>query len=96
MLDAKLALEHDPNNLKARYRQAQAQLALSKYKAAMQTARVGERLLNVKSDRQTDFGLLMDQIAMAGAMTGDYSGFDGRMLQVSSPLLLPKMATQWP
>lgn len=48
----------------------------------MLTARAGERILSVKSDRQTDFGLLMDQIAMAGAMHGDFSGFHGRTLQV--------------
>ena len=85
-MDARRALEHDPKSLKAHYRQAQAQLGSGKYRAAMLTARAGEQLLNVKSDRQTDFGLLMDQIAMAGATHGKFSGFDGGTLQVTCPL----------
>lgn len=88
LLDARMALEHDPKSLKAHHRQAQAQLGLGKYRAAMLTARAGERLLNMKADRQSDFGSLMNQIAMAGVVNNDYSGFDGRTLTASYPSLL--------
>jgi len=91
MLDAKLALEQDPKLLKAHHRLAQAQLGLESFKAAMQSAQAGQHLLDIKADRTTDFTILMDQIAMAGALKADYAGFDGRILQVNSlqPSLLP-------
>ena len=82
MLDAKMAVEADAKLLKAHHRLAQAQLALGRFKAAVQTARTGQRLLDMKADRATAFTLLMDQIAMAGAVKGDYAGFDGLVLQV--------------
>lgn len=82
MLDAKAAIEQDPALTKAHHTLAQAQLGLGRFKAAMQSARGGERLLNLKADRTTDFTILMDQIAMAGALKGDYAAFDGRVLQV--------------
>ncbi len=93
MLDAKLAIEQDPKLLKAHHRLAQAQLGLERFKAAMQSARAGQRLLDIKADRTTDFTILMDQIAMAGALKADYAAFDGRILQVSSlqPSLLARM-----
>ena len=84
ILDAKLAVEKDPKLLKAHHRLAQAQLGLERFKAAMQSAQAGQRLLDMKADRTTDFTILMDQIAMAGALRADYAGFDGRVLQVSS------------
>lgn len=92
MLDANLAIEQEPKLLKAHHRLAQAQLGLERFKAAMQIAQAGQRLLDIKADR-TDFTMLMDQIAMAGAMKADYAGFNGRVLQVSSsqPSLLPRM-----
>jgi hypothetical protein len=93
MLDANLAIEQEPKLLKAHHRLAQAQLGLERFKAAMQSAQAGQRLLDIKADRTTDFTMLMDQIAMAGAMKADYAGFNGRVLQVSSsqPSLLPRM-----
>lgn len=84
MLDAKLAVEKDPKLLKAHHRLAQAQLGLERFKAALQSAQAGQCLLNMKADRTTDFTILMDQIAMAGALKADYAGFDGRILQVGS------------
>ncbi|KAA6428841.1 MAG: hypothetical protein FRX49_01716 [Trebouxia sp. A1-2] len=84
MLDAKLAVEKDPKLLKAHHRLAQAQLGLERFKAALQSAQAGQCLLNMKADRTTDFTILMDQIAMAGALKADYAGFDGRILQVRS------------
>ena len=95
MLDAKLAIEQDPKLFKANHRLAQAQLGLERFKAAMQSAQAGQRLLDIKADRTTDFTILMDQIAMAGVLKADYAGFDGRILQVSSlqpsHLLLSKL-----
>lgn len=82
MVDAKAAIEQDPGLIKAHHTLAQAQLGLGRFKAAMQSARGGERLLNLKADRTTEFTILMDQIAMAGALQGDYAAFDGRILQV--------------
>lgn len=92
MLDARLAIEQDPK-LKAHHRLAQAQLGLERFKAAMQSAQAGQRLLDIKADRTTDFTILMDQIAMAGALKADYAGFDGRILQVGclQPSLLLAM-----
>ncbi|DBB01102.1 hypothetical protein WJX77_003106 [Trebouxia sp. C0004] len=84
MLDANWAIKQDPKLLKAHHRLAQAQLGLERFKAAMQSAQAGQRLLDMKADRTTDFTMLMDRIAMAAAMKADYAGFDGRVLQVRS------------
>ena len=84
MIDAKLALEADPNLLKAHHRLAQAQMHLRRFKAAMQSAKAGHAALGIKADRTTDFTMLMDKIAIEGSLKGDYSGFDGQVLQVSS------------
>lgn len=86
MIDAKHAVELDPKMVKAYYRLTQAQLHLGRFKAAVMSARAGERLLNVKASRTTDFSVLLDQIAAAGAHQGDYVAFDGRVLQVSTPV----------
>ena len=93
MVNAKLAVEKDPKLLKAHHRLAQAQLGLERFKAAIQSAQAGQRLLDIKADRTTDFTILMDQIAMAAALKADYAGFDGRILQVSSlqPSHMPGM-----
>ena len=92
MVDAKHAIDLDENMVKAYYRLIQAQLHLGRYKAAVMSARAGERLLNIKASRTTDFSMLLDQIAAAGALQGDYSAFDGRALQVTNswqPTVLP-------
>lgn len=84
MLDAKKAIDLDGKMVKAHHALACAQLTLRRFKAAAMSARAGERLLNLKADRTTDFTLLLDQIAAAGAMQGDYAAFDGRILEVST------------
>lgn len=93
MLDAKFAIELDQKMVKAYYRLTQAQLHLGRFKAAVMSARAGERLLNVKASRTTDFSMLLDQVAAAGALQGDYAAFDGRALQVTTPDSLASICT---
>lgn len=88
MLDAKKSIDLDKNMIKAFYRLTQAQLQLGRFKAAVGSARAGERLLNIKASRTTDFSTLLDQIAAAGALQADYAAFDGRVLQVGPATLL--------
>lgn len=88
MLDAKKSIELNKNLIKAYYRVSQAQLHLGRFKAAVCSARAGERLLNIKASRTTDFSMLLDQTAAAGALQGDYAAFDGRVLQVAPGTLL--------
>ena len=88
MLDAKKSIELDKSMIKAYYRLTQAQLQLGRFKAAVGSARAGELLLNIKASRTTDFSMLLDQIAVAAALQGDYVAFDGRVLQVASDTLL--------
>ena len=93
MLDAKKSIQLDKKMTKAYYRLTQAQLHLGRFKAAVGSARAGEHLLNIKASRTTDFSMLLDQIAAAGALQGDYAAFDGRVLQVSSGTLLTPFST---
>lgn len=88
MLDAKKSIELDKKMIKAHYRLTQAQLHLGRFKAAVCSARAGERLLNIKASRTTEFSMLLDQCATAGALHGDYAAFDGRVLQVTPGTLL--------
>lgn len=88
MLDAKQAVELDKKMVKAYYRLTQAQLHLGRFKAAVTSARAGERLLNIKASRTTDFSMLLDQIAAAAALEGDYAAFDSSVLQVSPARLV--------
>lgn len=84
MVDAKKAIELDNKMIKAYYRLTKAQLQLGRFKAAVHSARAGERLLNIKASRTTEFTVLLDEIAVAGALQGDYTAFDGRVLQVTA------------
>ena len=93
MLDAKKSIELDNKMIKAHYRLTQAQLHLGRFKAAVGSARAGERLLNIKASRATDFTMLLDQIAVASALQGDYAAFDGRVLQVGPGTLRAPCST---
>ena len=84
MLDAKKAIDMNGKLVKAHHALACAHLSLRRFKAAVMSARAGERLLNLKADRTTDFTLLLDQVAAAGAQQGDYAAFDGRILEVAT------------
>lgn len=88
MVDAKKAIELDNKMIKAHYRLTKAQLQLGRFKAAVRSARAGEHLLNIKASRTTEFTVLLDEIAVAGALQGDYAAFDGRVLQVTLAILL--------
>lgn len=87
-MDAKKAIELDNKMIKAHYRLTKAQLHLGRFKAAVRSARAGERLLNIKASRTTEFTMLLEEIAVAGALQGDYAAFDGRVLQVTLVTLL--------
>ena len=52
MVDAKRAIDLNENMVKAYDRLTQAQLHLGRFKAAVMSARAGERLLNVKASGQ--------------------------------------------
>ena len=82
MLNARKALDLDSKSVTAHHALAQAQLGLGRFKAAVLSARAGERLLKLKADRTTEFSLLLDQIAAVAALQGDYTAFDGRVLEV--------------
>ncbi len=63
-------------------RLAQACSGARRWAAAVKACRRGEALYDTKSNVATPFTALSDTIALAAAIDGDMSGFDGRLLEV--------------
>ena len=68
---------------------AQALTGEKNWAAAVKACRRGEALYDTKSNVATPFTALLDSIAVAAALEGDQSGFDGRHLEVLCFISVP-------